>query len=89
MADNFYSGKRYESGVIPPLKFILVEATTITSTETLPEGCRGLRIGTAGTLSGTMQDDSIFTDLPVFQGDNPGHFKTLTSGTAQNIWAIV
>ena len=87
MAD-FYRGQRYERGVIPPIKFTLITAAAPVAAHNLPDGTRGIRCGTAGTLSGTMQDGSVFADLPLFQGDNPGHFATITGGTAENLWAI-
>ena len=77
-----------EAFVIPPKKFVLVSSGAVSSTQTLAEGCRGLHIGTAGTLNGTMTDGTTFTGLPVLQGTIPGFFATITGGTAQNIWAI-
>ena len=74
--------------VLPPSRFTIITSGAVSSPETLPEGCRGLHIGQAGTINGTMQNGSTFTGLPVLHGLTPGFFATITGGTARNIWAI-
>ena len=81
---------RSEQLVVPPVDFVLVSTAAPASDITLPEGCRGLLIGTAGTLNVTMQNGSQRNGLPFLQGQNPGFFATVrTGGTAANIWAII
>lgn len=85
---NILQGRSFEWAVIPPTKFTLISAGAVSAAVTLPNLCRGIHVGQAGTISGTMQDGSAFADLPVFQGTMPGMFATITGGTAENLWAI-
>lgn len=85
-------GTRHDKAILPAVSFRLVAAGTVGAGEAgdLPDGTRGLRVGTAGTLNVTMSDGEIITDFPVFQGDNPGRFQSVQQGgTASNIWAIL
>ncbi len=80
---------RSEQYVIPPVRYHLISSGTPSMEITLPAGCRGLRIGTAGTLNLTMEEGGPVTSFPMMQGDNPGFFTSIQSGgTASNIWAI-
>ena len=92
MAANL-STKRAEALVIPPTDFVLVSAAAPTGsgTITLPDGCRGLRVGTAGALNVIINEQNR-DGVPMFAGDNPGFFTAVrrdAGNTAANIWAII
>ena len=82
---------RAEQYVIPPVDFVLVSATAVTTDVNLPEGCRGLLVGTAGALNVTMSNGQERNSVPFIQGINPGFFQTVrvSTGGAQDVWAIV
>ena len=76
--------------VLPPSDFILVNAGVPDADVTLPPGCRGLLVGTGGSLNVTMVNGEQRNAVPFFAGQNPGFFRTVRSGgDAENIWAIV
>lgn len=76
--------------VQPPVHFILVSAGVPSGTTTLQSNCRGLRIGTGGTLHVTMKNGEQCNNFPVFAGDNPGMFSEVRNGgTATDIWQIL
>ncbi len=84
--------RRAEAFVVPPYNFVQVAPGQVTVEVPLPEDCRGLRIGVAGTLNVTMRDGTVCVDLPVFAGDNPGLFASIqistAGGAAQNVWYL-
>ena len=82
---------RSEQFVVPPEDFVLVSAGEPNSDVALPEGCRGLLVGTAGALNVTMRRGGTRDSVPMVQGINPGFFSIVrtTAGGAANIWAIV
>lgn len=55
----------------------------------LPDGpCRGLWVGTAGTVNIKTLAGNVRTGVPVFVGTNPiGCQEVRTGGTAGDIWA--
>lgn len=76
--------------VAVPSDFIQLAASTVGSPVDCPRGCRGLLLGTAGTLNVTMENGEDRDGLPLPAGVTSGRFKALrTGGTAENIWAIV
>lgn len=81
---------RAEQYIIPPVDLILVAAGAVTTETPLPSGCRGLLVGTAGSLNVTI-NDSAKTSVPFLQGINPGFFQSVQASPsgAQDIWAIV
>ena len=82
---------RSEQYVIPPEDFILVSATEVGADTELPANCRGLLVGTAGALNVVMTTGQERDNVPMIQGINPGFFRTVrvSTGGAQNVWAIV
>ena len=91
---------RSEQLVLPPHDAILVAAGTVAADVTLDPRCRGLIIGTAGTVNanfkeGENEDGTAVLGpdrdgLPLVQGVNHGFFAQIrTGGTAQNIWQII
>lgn len=59
------------------------------TTYLLSNRCKGLIVGTAGTLNVTMKNGHVISNFPVYQGFIPGRFKSIqTGGTAQNIWEV-
>lgn len=79
---------RAEQFVLPPNDLISV-SVPMSGETALPEGTRGLLVGTAGSLNvvinGTNRDG-----VPFVVGQNPGFFTALRpGGTASNLWAIV
>ena len=82
---------RAEQYVLPPHDLILVSTAAPATDIDLPENCRGLLVGTAGSLNIVMQTGQERDDVPFFQGINPGFFSRVRTsvGGAQNIWAIV
>jgi len=73
-----------------PNDFILVSAAAPLGTTVLSENCRGLLVGTAGSLNVTMQNGSVRTGVPFQAGVNPGRFAEVNSGgTAENIWQVL
>lgn len=81
----------YSSLVVPPYDFVLVASGAVGVDTDLPENCRGLLIGTAGSLNVVMSNGVERDDVPFIQGINPGLFRTvrISGGGAQNVWAIV
>ena len=80
---------KYEKEVVPANDFILRAATTVGSDTDLTSNCRGLLVGTAGSLNVTMANGQERDGVPFIQGITPGNFRELrTGGTAQNIWEI-
>lgn len=82
---------RAEQWVIPPTDFIQIAPGEVTVDTDLPENCRGLLIGTAGSLNVTMANEQERDSVPFLQGITPGFFATIriSGGGAQNVWAIV
>lgn len=80
---------RSEAQVRPPRGFVLVSAGIPSTDIVLPDGTRGLLIGSAGALNVTI--DGVQLDgLPFQAGTNPGFFEVVRSGgAASNIWAIL
>lgn len=92
MPSNF-SSKRAEALVIPPTDFVLVSTTAPTGSGTidLPEGCRGLLVGTGGLLNVTINGQNR-DGVPFPVGVMPGFFTAVrrdAGNTAANIWAVV
>lgn len=85
------NNRRAESFVIPPIDFVLVGAGEVTSTQNLPENCRGLLVGTAGFLNVVMQNGQTRNGVPFIEGLTPGFFAQVldSTGGAQNVWAVV
>ena len=65
-------------------------ATLITVGATdFPSGkCRGLNVGSAGTIDVTWPDGSISVSYPVVSGYNPISIRRISAATASNIWAL-
>lgn len=81
--------RSYEQYILPPQQFVLVSSGSVTADIELSENCRGLLVGSAGTLNVTMQNGTMANGLPFLQGVNPGFFKVIRSGgNAENTWAI-
>lgn len=83
-------GRRAEQFVLPITSVDLVSAGTVSATYTVSgdEICRGVRVGTAGTLNLTI-DGEEHDDFPIFQGDNPIVIEAIRAGgSASNIWAL-
>ena len=84
--------RRAEYFVQPARRYVRVAAGQVGSEVILPGGCRGLRVGVAGTLNVTMQDGTVCVGLPVFAGDNPGYFASIQTsteqGAAENVWYL-
>lgn len=73
-----------------PNDFVLVAATTVGSEVVLNERCRGLLVGTAGSLNVTMRNGSVRTGVPFLAGVNPGQFASVQAGgDAENIWQVI
>ncbi len=73
-----------------PNDFALQSSGAPTGEIPLPDGTRGLLIGTAGSLNVTMQNGEIRVAVPFQVGINPGRFKSIqTGGTAASVWAIL
>lgn len=59
------------------------------SEKVLPDECRGLLVGTAGTLNVTMANGEARTSVPFQAGITPGRFASIQSGgDAENIWVV-
>jgi hypothetical protein len=55
----------------------------------MPDHPRALFVGTAGTLNAIDLSDTALANFPIQAGLNPCRFKrVMTSGTADDIWAI-
>lgn len=84
---------RAEQYVVPATDVVLVSVAAPTSGGpfALPEGTRGLLVGTAGALTVEINGQTR-TAVPFTQGSNPGFFTAVVvdaGNTAANIWAIL
>jgi len=85
-----FRGGPWEKYVSLPRSFSQVFSGTPDSEQTLSDECRGLLIGTAGSINVTMANGDVLTGLPVFAGINPGRFASIqTGGDAENIWEVL
>lgn len=73
-----------------PNDFVLIAAGVPAGTTVLSDRCRGLLVGTAGSLNVTMRNGNVRTGVPFQAGVNPGQFASVQSGgTAENIWQVI
>ncbi len=73
-----------------PNDLVLVDAGVPSGTTVLNENCRGLLVGTAGSLNVTFANGEQRNGVPFQAGINPGRFGEVRSGgTAENIWQVI
>jgi len=73
-----------------PNDFTVVSAGVPVGTVVLSDECRGLLVGTAGSLNVVMKGGVVRTGVPFQAGINPGCFvEVRAGGTAENIWEVV
>lgn len=86
-------GRAYTDVTDFPLANIIGPATRlvkVTLGVALANGpCRGILVGTAGTLNMTDLEGNVLTDVPIQQGYNPLFATSFQAGgTADDIWAL-
>lgn len=73
-----------------PNDFLLVSAGAPGGTTILSELCRGLLVGTAGSITVVMQNGQLRANVPFQAGVNPGRFAEVRAGgDAENIWQVI
>lgn len=76
-----------------PRKYILLSSGAVSTTITVPEGCRGFLVGVGGLCTVVAKDGSVMTDLPLPVGItpllDPTELRAPSTASAQKIWAVV
>ena len=75
--------------VIPITRMELVSSEAVTQNATAKKGCRGLRVGQAGTLNISFKNGFQADGIPFTVGDHPMFLSAVRSGgDAENIWFL-